>query len=232
MKKKIAVFHNSTGVIEKMKYLFDGEGLQMQKISGLDELVHLIRNDHIYLILADLKLNETGIGDEIETIQCIRKYTAIPIIVVSNQMAETAKIMSLNVGADDYITMQDNPLVFLARVKAHIRRYIELMDFCANIECIYRVGELELNDYKHTVTVKGREVKMTPIEYKILRLLIQNQGKVVSVKQIYESIWQMNAIDAENIVTVHIRHIREKIENDPGDPYYLKLVRGFGYKVG
>lgn len=171
-------------------------------------------------------------GHGIETIELIRRSTAIPVIVMSSQVAETAKIMSLNVGADDYVTIYDSPLVILARVKAQLRRYTELRTQNDNLGNVYRIGELELDDKHHAVLVGGNNVKMTPIEYKILRLLMQERGKVFSINQIYERIWQMQAIDAENVVAVHIRHVREKIERNPRDPQYLKVVRGLGYKVG
>lgn len=232
MNKNIAVFNNTTDVAETMKSLFVGEGFNMRKAATLEELLSLIRYDNIHLILVDLELEGNGLGYGIETIQYIRKCTVIPVIVISAQTAETAKIMSLNVGADDYVTVYDSPLVLLARVKAQLRRYTELNTLCENIGNIYRIGDLVLDDKSHTVTVGGKDVRMTLIEYKILRLLIREQGRVFSIDQIYEEIWQMQPIDAENIIAVHIRHIREKIENNPGDPKYVKVVRGLGYKAG
>ena len=232
MNKNIAVFNNTTGVAEIMKSLFVGEGFNMIKAVTLNELLSLIRYDNIHLILMDLELEGNGLGDGIEIIQHIRKCTAIPVIVVSAQTAETAKIMSLNVGADDYVTVYDSPLVLLARVKAQLRRYTELKTLCENLGNIYRIGDLVLDDKSHTVTVGGKDVRMTLIEYKILRLLMQEQGKVLSINQIYERIWQMQAIDAENVIAVHIRHVREKIENNPKEPKYITVVRGLGYKAG
>ena len=232
MNKNIAVFNNTTGVAEIMKSLFVGEGFNMIKAATLNELLSLIRYDNIHLILVELELEGSGLGDGIEIIQHIRKCTAIPIIVVSAQTAETAKIMSLNVGADDYVTVYDSPLVLLARVKAHLRRYTELKTFCENIGNIYSIGDLVLDDKSKTVMVDDKNVKLTPIEYKILRLLIRDQGRVFSINQIYEEIWKMQAIDAENTIAVHIRHIREKIESNPREPKYVKVVRGLGYKAG
>ena len=122
MRKNIAVFNNATGIIENMQALFTGEGLQMYKASDLDELIRLLKSDCIHLILVDLELDGSGMGYEIETIRYIRKCTSVPIIVVTSQTSETAKIVSLNMGADDYVTVNDNPLVVLARVKAQLRR--------------------------------------------------------------------------------------------------------------
>lgn len=232
MNKNIAVFNNTTGVAEIMKSLFWGEGFNIIKAATLNELLSQIRYDNIHLIIVDLELEGSGLGDGIEIIQHIRKCTAIPIIVVSAQTAETAKIMSLNVGADDYVTVYDSPLVLLARVKAHLRRYTELKTFCKNIGNIHSIGDLVLDDKSKTVMVDDKNVKLTPIEYKILRLLIRDQGRVFSINQIYEEIWKMQPIDAENIIAVHICHIREKIENNPREPKYVKVVRGLGYKAG
>ena len=232
MNKNIAVFNNTTGVAEIMKSLFVGEEFNIIKAVTLNELLSLIRYDNIHLILMDLELEGSGWEYGMEIIQHIRKCTAIPVIVVSAQTAETAKIKSLNVGADDYVTVYDSPLVLLARVKAHLRRYTELKIFCENFGNIYSIGDLVLDDKNKTVMVDDKNVKLTPIEYKILRLLIRDQGRVFSINQIYEEIWKMQPIDAENIIAVHIRHIREKIENNPREPKYVKVVRGLGYKAG
>ena len=232
MKKKILVFNNNTGVVEIMSPLFAGEGMSMIVASDLDELEQILIEEEIHLMLVDVELDGTGWGGGIELIHYLRRKTSIPIIVVSAQTAETAKIMALNAGADDYVTVGCNPLVLLARVKSQLRRYSQLVNMCANIDRIYKVDGLEIDDRSRTVTVDGREVKLTPIEYKILRLLAQQRGKVLSISQIYESIWHMQAIGADNTIAVHIRHIREKIESNPKEPRYLKVVWGTGYKVG
>lgn len=140
--------------------------------------------------------------------------------------------MALEAGADDYVTADCNPLELLARIKSQIRRYIQLVNMCVNVDRIYKIGGLTINDVQRTVTVDGRSVRLTPIEYKILRLLVQQRGQVLSNSQIYETIWKMQPIGAENTIAVHIRHIREKIESNPREPIYLKAVWGNGYKVG
>ena len=152
-------------------------------------------------------------------------------MVVSGQMSETAKIMMLNAGADDYVTSDCNPMELLARVKCQLRRYMQLAGKKPE-ECIYKIDELEIDDSQKKVTVEGREVRLTPIEYKILRLLAKEKGRVWSIDQIYETIWHMQAIGADNTIAVHIRHIREKIESNPAQPRYLKVVWGTGYKIG
>ena len=182
--------------------------------------------------MMDVEFPDKGFVSGIEMIADIRKKSSVPIIIVSADGAESTKIMALNAGADDYVTVSCNPLELLARVKSQLRRYTQLVNVCANIDRIYKVDELVIDDMKRKVSVEGREVKLTPIEYKILRLLVQERGKVLSISQIYESIWHMQAIGADNTIAVHIRHIREKIERDPKEPRYLKVVWGTGYKVG
>ncbi len=232
MEKTILVFNNQTGIVEIMRPLFWGEGMKMVIASTLQELIDTLDTQEIHLMLIDVELEKEGWGKGIELIAGLRKKSSVPIIVVSSQTAETAKIMALNSGADDYVTVGCNPLELLARVKSQLRRYTQLVNVCKNINCIYRVDGLEVNDLQRTVSVDGREVKLTPIEYKILRLLVQERGKVFSISQIYEAIWNMQAIGADNTIAVHIRHIREKIENNPKEPHYLKVVWGTGYKVG
>lgn len=232
MDKNIAVYNNATGVAEIMGPLFVTEGFRMLIASGLEELLQIIEKESIQLMLVDVELDGTGWGSDIEMINCLRRVSVVPMIVISAQTAETAKIMALNAGADDYVTTGVSPLVLLARVKSQLRRYSQLMNLCGQAALVYRVGDLEVDDRSRSVTVEGREVKLTPIEYKILRLLIKERGKVFSISQIYEAIWQMKAVGVDNTIAVHIRHIREKIERNPQDPHYLKVVWGTGYKVG
>lgn len=230
--KKVLVYNNQTGIAEKMEPLFAGEGLEMMVAADEEELKKLPEDREIQLMLVDVALNDKGWDKGIELIAGLRLASSIPLIVVSGQSAETAKIMALEAGADDYVTADCNPLEILARVKSQMRRYTQLVNMCVNIDRIYRVDGLVINDIQRTVTVDGRNVRLTPIEYKILRLLVQQRGKVFSNSQIYESIWNMQAIGADNTIAVHIRHIREKIESNPKEPRYLKVVWGNGYKVG
>lgn len=156
----------------------------------------------------------------------------MPIIILSAKSEDADKILGLNVGADDYVTKPFNPLELVARVKSQLRRYTQLGS-TVNVsgQAVYGTGGLLINDDLKEVTVDGEKVKLTPIEYNILLLLVKNQGKVFSIEQIYESIWNEDAIGADNTVAVHIRHIREKIEINPKEPRYLKVVWGVGYKV-
>lgn len=232
MKKNVMIYNNSTGIAEKMEPLLTGEGLSVLVAADLEQLQKLLDEAQIHLMLVDVELNDKGWDKGIEMIAGLRSRSSIPLIVISAQSAETAKIMALEAGADDYVTADCNPLELLARIKSQLRRYTQLVNMCANIDRIYRVDDLVIDDTQRKVTVEGRSVRLTPIEYKILRLLVQQKGRVFSNSQIYESIWNMQAIGADNTIAVHIRHIREKIEKNPRDPRYLKVVWGNGYKVG
>lgn len=232
MEKNILVYNNRTGIAEKMAPLFVGEGLSVLVAADLEQLYHILEKSDIHLMLVDVELNDKGWDKGIEMIAGLRRRSSIPLIVVSAQSAETAKIMALEAGADDYVTADCNPLVLLARIKSQLRRYTQLVSMCENIDRLYKVDGLVIDDSQRKVTVEGRNVRLTPIEYKILRLLVQQRGKVFSNRQIYETIWHMQAIGADNTIAVHIRHIREKIEANPKEPRYLKVVWGNGYKVG
>lgn len=230
--KKILVYNNQTGIGEKMEPLFLGEGLETVVAAETTSLEDYFDDRDIQLMLIDVELEDKGWDKGIELIAALRRASTIPLIVVSGQSAETAKIMALEAGADDYVTADCNPLELLARVKSQLRRYTQLINVCKNLDRIYRIDGLVVDDIQRTVTVEGRNVRLTPIEYKILRLLVQQRGRVFSNTQIYENIWNMQALGADNTIAVHVRHIREKIERDPGEPRYLKVVWGNGYKVG
>ena len=232
MEKNILVYNNLTGSGEKMASLLVSEGFSVLVAADIEQLQERLGSSELHLMLVDVELNDKGWDRGIEMIAGLRRRSSIPLIVVSAQSAETAKIMALEAGADDYVTTDCNPLELLARIKSQIRRYTQLVNMCANIDRIYRVDGLVIDDTQRKVTVEGKSVRLTPIEYKILRLLVQQRGKVLSNRQIYENIWHMQAIGADNTIAVHIRHIREKIEANPKEPRYLKVVCGNGYKVG
>lgn len=232
MEKNIVIYNDNTGISEKMGPFFAGENFQMHIAKSIDELFMLLEDKFTRIVLIDVELDGRGWYNGVEVLSRIRKVSSIPIIVVSAQSAETAKIMALNAGADDYVVADCNPLVLMARIKSQLRRYSQLIKERVNNDHIYKVDGLEINDLYRRVTVEGREVKLTPIEYKILKLLVQERGRVLSNRQIYETIWNMQAIGADNTIAVHVRHIREKIERNPKDPHYLNVVWGTGYKVG
>ena len=232
MEKSVLIYNNQTGIARIMQPLLSGEGIRTIVSSNSQELYFLLREQEVQLLMMDVKLEEEGFGDGYEFLKYIRQMSGIPIIVVSEEESEIIKIEALNAGADDYVESGCSPLEILARVKSQLRRYTQLSNMRANISQIYKVDELEIDDNLRKVSVEGREVKLTPIEYSILKLLVQKRGKVLSIGQIYEEIWQMEPIGADNTIAVHIRHIREKIERNPRQPRYLKVVWGAGYKIG
>ena len=188
----------------------------------------ILKEQEVHLLIIDVMMPRL---DGIRATLKIREDSSIPIIILSAKSEDADKILGLNIGADDYVTKPFNPLELVARVKSQLRRYTQLGNATENNSRIYQVGGLIINDDLKEVVVDDEAVKLTPIEYNILLLLVKNQGKVFSINQIYESIWNEDAIGADNTVAVHIRHIREKIEINPKEPRYLKVVWGVGYKI-
>lgn len=232
MNASIIVYNNHTGIVELMKPLFVGESMNVLVAKDYDDLVELLRQDVAQLLLLDVVIGTKGIDYGVECVKSIRSISNMPMIVVSDKKDDMSKIKVLDAGADDYCTTECSPLELMARIKSQLRRYMVLVNMCENIDHIYKVDDLEINDSTRKVTVGKREVRLTPIEYKILKLLVMEKGKVFSVDDIYENIWKMTPIGADNTIAVHIRHIREKIEVNPKQPRYLKVVWGTGYKVG
>lgn len=227
MDKNILIYSNRENIVEIVKPFFLDESIKLRGVFNLEELLEITAKEDIHLIMVNMELNTANWSEETEILQYIKKGTTVPVIVISKQATEIGEIIALEYGADDYVTLNSTPLVLLARIKSHIRK-----NLIHSRDSIYRVGELEINDRSRTVSVKGKIINLTPIEYKILRLLMKEQGNVLSNNQIYESIWQTEAIGADNTIPVHIRHIRKKIEANPNKPCYLKVVWGLGYKVG
>jgi DNA-binding response OmpR family regulator len=211
-----------------MPYLSQ-EGYHILKAYDGLQAIEIMKKEEVHLILLDIMMPNL---DGIRATRKIRETSSVPIIMLSAKSEDVDKILGLNIGADDYITKPFNPLELIARVKSQLRRYTQLGNLATEEkEAVYVCGGLVVNDDLKTVTVDGEPVKLTPIEYNILVLLIKNQGKVFSIEQIYENIWNEEAIGADNTVAVHIRHIREKIEINPREPRYLKVVWGIGYKI-
>ena len=204
------------------------DGYKIYKAYDGEQAIQILDKEDIHLLIMDIMMPRL---DGIRATLKIREYSSIPIIILSAKSEDTDKILGLNIGADDYICKPFNPLELVARVKSNLRRYTSLGSLTGENKAIYQVGGLILNDDTKQVTVDDEPVKMTPIEYNILLLLMKNQGRVFSINQIYESIWNEDAIGADNTVAVHIRHIREKIEINPKEPRYLKVVWGVGYKI-
>ena len=202
----------------------------MFNILVCDDDKEIVEAIEIYLTQEGYHILKAYDGEQ--ALRMIREDHSLPIIILSAKSEDADKILGLNIGADDYVTKPFNPLELVARVKSQLRRYTQLGSTVQNeSQAVYEVGGLRINDDLKEVTVDGEPVKLTPIEYNILLLLVKNQGKVFSINQIYEQIWNEDAIGADNTVAVHIRHIREKIEINPKEPRYLKVVGGVGYKI-
>lgn len=204
-----------------------GEGYGVLQAENGKEAVDIIGNEEIHLVLMDIMM---PIMDGMAAMTAIRQKSNIPVILLTAKGEDMDKAAGLTLGADDYVTKPFNPMEVLARVKAQLRRYAYLGGMERTPKAI-RVGDIELDDEGKRVTLCGEEVSLTPTEYDILKLLMENPGKVFSSKEIYRLIWKDNPIGAEGTIAVHIRHIREKLEIDPGNPRYLKVVWGKGYKL-
>ena len=224
----ILVCDDDKEIVEAIKIYLMQEGYNVEKAYDGIQAVEIMKNKKIDLMIIDVMMPKL---DGIRATLQIRKESRVPIIILSAKTEDADKILGLNVGADDYVTKPFNPLELVARVKSQLRRYTTLSSNDAAGDKVYEAGDLLVNDDLKKVTVDGEEVKLTPIEYNILLLLLKNKGKVYSINEIYESIWNEEAIGADNTVAVHIRHIRKKIEINPKEPRYLKVVWGVGYKI-
>lgn len=228
MKAKILVADDDKEIVDAIEIYLLQEDFEVIKAYDGEEAIKMLKANDVHLILLDIMMPKL---DGIHAAIKIREYNSVPIIFLSAKSEDSDKILGLNIGADDYITKPFNPLELVARVKSNLRRYTTLGSIDAPEENVYTVGGLSINDDTKEVTVEGNNVKLTPIEYNILLLLVKNRGRVFSIDQIYENIWEEEAIGADNTVAVHIRHIREKIEINPKEPRYLKVVWGVGYKI-
>lgn len=226
---KILVCDDDKDIVEAIDIYLTQEGYKVLKAYNGEEAIQVLKNNDVDLLIIDVMMPRL---DGIRATLKIREEMSLPIIILSAKSEDSDKILGLNIGADDYMTKPFNPLELVARVKSQLRRYTQLGSTAkAANQNEFRTGGLVIKDDLKEVTVDGEPVKLTPIEYNILLLLVKNQGKVFSIDQIYESIWNEEAIGADNTVAVHIRHIREKIEINPKEPRYLKVVWGVGYKV-
>lgn len=225
----ILVCDDDKEIVDAIDIYLSQEGYHILKAYDGLQAIEIMKKEEVHLILLDIMMPNL---DGIRATRKIRETSSVPIIMLSAKSEDVDKILGLNIGADDYITKPFNPLELIARVKSQLRRYTQLGNLATEEkEAVYVCGGLVVNDDLKTVTVDGEPVKLTPIEYNILVLLIKNQGKVFSIEQIYENIWNEEAIGADNTVAVHIRHIRENIEINPREPRYLKVVWGIGYKI-
>ena len=226
---KILVCDDDKEIVEAIEIYLTQEGYEVLKAYDGEEAIQTLKKEHVDLLIMDVMMPRL---DGIRATLKIREENSLPIIILSAKSEDADKILGLNIGADDYVTKPFNPLELVASAKSQLRRYTQLGSTVQDEKKeVYEVGGLSINDELKEVTVDGESVRLTPIEYNILLLLVKNQGKVFPIDQIYENIWNEEAIGADNTVAVHIRHIREKIEINPKEPRYLKVVWGVGYKI-
>lgn len=225
----VLVCDDDREIVEAIEIYLSQEGYKVLKAYDGEEALKVLDREKVDLLIIDVMMPKL---DGIRATLKIREKKNMPIIILSAKSEDADKILGLNVGADDYMTKPFNPLELTARVKSQLRKYTQLgSTIDKSNQAVYAVGGLSIDDEQKEVTVDGEPVRLTPIEYNILLLLVKNQGKVFSIDQIYESIWNEDAIGVDNTVAVHIRHIREKIEINPKEPRYLKVVWGVGYKI-
>ncbi|MCS0787975.1 response regulator transcription factor [Cytobacillus firmus] len=223
----ILVCDDDKAIVDAIGIYLENEGYKILKAFNGEEAIEVIRDHEIHLVIMDIMMPKMN---GIRATMKIREENNIPLIMLSAKSEDSDKILGLNLGADDYITKPFNPLELIARVKSQLRRYTTFgsLETRSNV---YQTGGLMIDDERRTVTIDGKEVHLTPVQYKILKLLTANAGRVFSIEEIYEKIWNEKSFSPENTVTVHIRKIREKIEINPKEPKYLKVVWGVGYKV-
>lgn len=224
----ILICDDQPDIVSALKIYLAPEGYNLFEAYSGRQALEIVKQEDIHLILLDVMMPEM---DGITATAKIREISNVPIILLTAKSETEDKVLGLNVGADDYITKPFVPVEVLARVRSHLRRYSQLGSRPAENSGELTLGGIVLNDRTKTVTVEGDPVSLTPTEYSILRLLMENPGKVYSTKALYEAVWQEAALGSEGAVAVHIRHLREKIEINPSEPRYLKVVWGQGYKM-
>lgn len=225
----ILVCDDEKDIVSALKIYLGAEGYNIFTAYNGNEAVKSVEDNDIHLVLMDIMMPEC---DGITAMVKLREISNIPVILLTAKSEDTDKILGLNVGADDYVTKPFNPVEVIARVKSQLRRYMQLGGGKINEpENGYTIGNIELNDKSKQVFVDGEEVSLTPTEFEILKLLMKNAGQVLSPKEIYKKVWGGEALGAESTVAVHIRHLREKIEINPAEPRYLKVVWAHGYKM-
>ena len=232
MEKKILTIQQNKGTLKELDFLFQNQGLTLMVTSrNKEKWGSLIKEAALVILEIGMQEGKTGVLESLRLVKTLRAMTDKPVLIYGQKLDEMAVIALLNAGADDCVTASCSPLEFLARVNAQMRRYVRLKDAQYPLNVV-KIGDLEIDDTAKTVQIEGRNVSMTPMEYKILYLLATKRGRVLSTTQIYEQVWHMKPIGADNTVAVHVRHIREKIERNPQNPQYLQVVWGQGYKVG
>lgn len=223
----ILVCDDEKDIVSALNIYLTSEGYRVFCACDGREAIRIVREEEIHLILMDIMMPEM---DGIQAMVRIREFSNVPVIMLTAKSEDTDKVLGLTVGADDYITKPFNPVELQARVKSQLRRYMQLGSGCMKNDKLV-IGGIELDDRAKQVTLDGEPVNLTKTEYDILKLLMEHPGQLYSPGQIYERVWKDVAIGTENTVAVHIRHLREKIEYNPAEPRYLKVIWGRGYKM-
>ena len=224
----VLVCDDEKDIVSALKIYLASEGYQVFEAYNGREALDVMNRETVHLVLMDIMMPEM---DGIQAMVKIREISNVPVILLTAKSEDTDKILGLTVGADDYITKPFNPVELQARVKSQIRRYMLLGSGNQQVDAKFTIGGIEMDDRAKEVTLDGENVNLTRTEYDILKLLMEHPGEVYSPNQIYESVWKEDAFGTENTVAVHIRHLREKIEYNPAEPRYLKVVWGRGYKM-
>lgn len=224
----ILICDDERDIVSALEIYLKAENYNTFNAYNGEQALNVIKENEIHLVLMDIMM---PVCDGIKALSHLREFSNIPVILLTAKGEDTDKILGLNVGADDYVTKPFNPVEVIARVKSQLRRYMQLGGSKTNSQSDYVIGGIELNDSSKQVFAEGDEVTLTPTEFEILKLLMQNVGTVLSPKEIYRRVWNDEAYSVESTVAVHIRHIREKIEINPAEPRYLKVVWGRGYKI-
>jgi len=224
----ILICDDQPDIVNALKIYLKPEGYNLFEAYTGAEALDIVKNQEIHLVLLDIMMPHM---DGITATAKIREFSNVPIILLTAKSETEDKVLGLNVGADDYVTKPFVPVEVLARVRSQLRRYALLGAQPAPNSGVITLGGITMDDKAKVVTVDGEEVSLTPIEYDVLKLLMENPGEVFSTRVIYERVWQANPYGSENAVAVHIRHLREKIEINPSEPRYLKVVWGRGYKM-
>lgn len=224
---KILICDDEKDIVSALKIYLEAEGYETLSAYNGEEALNIIEEKEVHLLLMDIMM---PVLDGISAMVKLREKSNIPVILLTAKGEDTDKILGLNVGADDYITKPFNPVEVIARVRSQLRRYMQLGGNTQS-KNDFVIGNIELNDSEKKVLVDGEEVNLTPTEFEILKLLMKSAGAVLSPKEIYRKVWNDEAYGAESTVAVHIRHLREKIEINPAEPRYLKVVWAHGYKM-
>ncbi len=223
----ILVCDDEKDIVSALKIYLEPEGYRVLEAYNGQEALDILDREQVHLVLLDIMMPKL---DGISAVVKLREYSNVPVILLTAKSEDTDKVLGLNVGADDYITKPFNPLEVLARVRSQLRRYMRLGGSSAGDSAL-SIGGISLDDGSKDVTVDGEPVSLTPTEYEILKLLMNNPGRVFSPREIYKLVWKDEPYGAESTVAVHIRHLREKVEINPAEPRYIKAVWGQGYKM-